>query len=71
MVVHKIRWIVNYIYQDLHVILENIVFHKGSFTEWNNLDNGMIESETVTQFKNWLDKYMKARHVLTSLVKRH
>ena len=32
--------------------------------EWNNLDNDGIESETVTyQFKNRLDKYMKARRV--------
>ena len=30
------------------LILENIVLHKGT---WNNLDNDMIESETVTQFK--------------------
>jgi len=44
--------------------LSNIAFSQRVMNEWNNLDNDGIESETVTyQFKNRLDKYMKARRV--------
>ena len=42
-------------------------FPQRAINEWNNLDNDVIESETVIQFKNKIDEYMKAWGLYKSL----